>query len=41
LQESHKCLDEGIPILTAHAERFYPWIAEAKIVVQSYCCPAV
>jgi two-component sensor histidine kinase len=27
------CLDEGTPILMAHAERFYPWIAEAKIVV--------
>ena len=27
------CLDEGTPVLMAHAERFYPWIAEAKIVV--------
>jgi two-component sensor histidine kinase len=27
------CLDDGTPILMAHAERFYPWIAEAEIVV--------
>jgi two-component sensor histidine kinase len=27
------CLDEGAPILMAHAERFYPWIADANITV--------
>jgi two-component sensor histidine kinase len=27
------CLDERTPILMAHAERFYPWIAEAGITV--------
>jgi two-component sensor histidine kinase len=27
------CLDQGTPVLMANAERFYPWIAEAKIRV--------
>jgi hypothetical protein len=27
------CLDEGTQILMAHAERFYPWIADANITV--------